>query len=152
MSHRSELHKPHSWYPANAAFWWFISFSSNQQCQHARSVGSAGAFDCSLLSTYLQSFFIPPRNAVFFFFFLQQIDECTNNSQLFLLYPLGIKQNIVTVLFTCVLVYINSFSEKYQGTAEHIPCVFSTILSYYVVLSMIVLSCIYSIFTLSLFH
>lgn len=80
---------------------------------------------------HIYNHFLFPREMLrvgFFFFYLQQIDECTNNPQLFLpvLYPPGIKQTIVTVLFTLVLVYISSISEKYQGSAVHTPCVFPT--------------------------
>lgn len=100
------------------------------QCQHACFVGSAGAFDCSVLSTYLQSFFIPLRNAACFFSISKLMNAQSKSPAVSpVLYPPGSKQNIVSVLFTCVLVYISSISERYQGTAVHIPCVFSTILS-----------------------
>lgn len=62
--------------------------------------------------------------------FLQQIAECKNKSPAVspLLYLPVIHQNIVTVLFTCVLVYISSLSEHYQSMAARTLCEFFLIL------------------------
>lgn len=69
-SHRSKLYTLHSCSPAkgfNAAFPWFISFSSNRRCQQAGSVGSAGVLiaPCFL---HIYNHFWLPREMLWVFF------------------------------------------------------------------------------------
>lgn len=148
MSHRSELHKPHRWCSVKGLSMIYIFFiqssvSARSCCRFSGSVWLLRAF---YIFTII--FYSPEKCCVLF---LQQIDECTNNPQLFFLFcTLQALNRIKSQCCLHVFLFTLAQSAKYIKARPCISPVYFLQSYLYYVLSMIVLSCIYSAFSLSL--